>query len=647
MYEIISSGTWKKVILVMFISGSILLTISYYDYTKLLTYQILLNSNSDNKENVSSANNHTEDEDQPYLVSSRKCNIIDIDPFSRDAKKYFQPVKYRSCSKNDLLTYVTKEDNIAVVHIDSEVLTQYTKSPISCCYSDVKRSNSTRNPDGSISLSLCKEFQENVTITQEAILIKCTEPNSQKLIYENVHTSVITTKNVQKKMHLFDNSSAKPISVLFVGIDSISRLNFIRALPNTHRYVEDNGWIPLKGYNKMDDNTFPNLMAIFTGYNQTTAYKICNPKAVGLLDNCSMLWYTYRDLGYVTGYGEDEAVISTFNYNKKGFLTKPTDYYFRPYIMATEKLKKIIVSSMAYCTGPETAGERILNLVKDFAVTFKNNPNFGFFWMNTFSHNEVSAPSMMDNKLLVFLKNLHSSGVTNSSIIIFLSDHGIRFGDIRLTETGWLEERLPFIYFSFPPWFKEKFSEEYKNFLNNVNKLTSPYDIHMSLQHLLKMSGFNYSIIPSDACPKCVSLFENISKERSCEEAGITDHWCTCAGYSETKLNSKVEQKISNFVIDLIDGIINKKIKNKNICAKYKATEISIRLGKKFSYKNISYALVLLKTHPKAVFETTISFVGDISNSTLEAGDVSRLDYYNYHSQCVSDGYLKKYCYCR
>lgn len=33
----------------------------------------------------------------------------------------------------------------------------------------------------------------------------------------------------------------------------------------------------------MDDNTFPNLMAILTGYNQTTSYQLCDPKHVGQL----------------------------------------------------------------------------------------------------------------------------------------------------------------------------------------------------------------------------------------------------------------------------------------------------------------------------------------------------------------------------
>lgn len=65
-------------------------------------------------------------------------------------------------------------------------------------------------------------------------------------------------------------------------------------------------------------------MAILTGYNSTMAYGECVPQSVGKLDECPFIWTDFRNNGYVTSYGEDESSISSFNYNKKGFLTPPT-----------------------------------------------------------------------------------------------------------------------------------------------------------------------------------------------------------------------------------------------------------------------------------------------------------------------------------
>lgn len=44
------------------------------------------------------------------------------------------------------------------------------------------------------------------------------------------------------------------------GIDSISRMHMIRSLPKTRDYILKNDFIELKGYNKVGENTFPNIM---------------------------------------------------------------------------------------------------------------------------------------------------------------------------------------------------------------------------------------------------------------------------------------------------------------------------------------------------------------------------------------------------
>lgn len=494
--------------------------------------------------------------------------------------------------------------------------------------------------------SKCEHFEHNVTLHNNIVTVKCTIKSKKKKIYENAYAPVTITKNVRKKLDNFNNAT-RQLSVLIVGIDSISRLSFIRALPNTYRYVEENDWVPLKGYNKIGDNTFPNVMAILTGFNESYAYAVCNPKEVGRMDLCPMLWYDYSKLGYVTAYAEDEGSINTFNYKKKGFRKPPADYYFRPYVLATETLSKVNKDDMTYCTGPETAGERILNTAKEFAVTFKDYPNFGFFWMNSFSHNNINSPTGMDNKVRNFLMELDSSGVTENSAVVFLSDHGIRFGDIRLTATGWLEERLPFVYISLPGWFKRSFPREFGSIRRNAYALTCPYDLHMTLKHALVLSGHNYTMTPGNACPSCRSLFQPVEADRSCEDAGIEQHWCTCASYKEVSLGEETASKVTGHVLSQIQEIIRQR-KGDQRCAKYSVDKIiSSSASSPLFYKRKTNLLIKILTAPKAVFEATISFDGDIGSDKYSiSGDISRLDSYSEHSKCVSDAYLRKYCYC-
>jgi hypothetical protein len=173
-------------------------------------------------------------------------------------------------------------------------------------------------------------------------------------------------------------------------------------------------------------------MAILNGFNQSHSYKTCDPTQIGQLDTCPFVWKDFHDSGYVTGYAEDEAKIGTFNYHKLGFLNQPTTHYFRPFSIAAEKyLKTKCKSSLKFCLGFQNYADFIYKYALDFATAYKDDPFFGLFWSNTFSHNDISDPSSMDGRIKYYLEELDSRGILNTSAVVFFSDHGMRFGRVR------------------------------------------------------------------------------------------------------------------------------------------------------------------------------------------------------------------------
>lgn len=139
--------------------------------------------------------------------------------------------------------------------------------------------------------------------------------------------------------------------------------------------------------------------------------------------------------------------ISQFVYSKLGFMKQPTDYYLRPWGLAAEdKLKIQYKSYLKYCLGFYHYAEYIYQYAIDFATVYKNDPYFGLFWINTFSHNILSDPSAFDSRTKEFLKDLEKKSILENHMVVFLSDHGMRFGKVRELHTGWLEERMPFIF---------------------------------------------------------------------------------------------------------------------------------------------------------------------------------------------------------
>lgn len=388
-------------------------------------------------------------------------------------------------------------------------------------------------------------------------------------------------------------------------------------------------------------------MAILTGYNNSLAYGRCDPRTPGKLEKCPFVWSDYRAAGYVTAYGEDEASISTFNYHKVGFQTPPTDYYMRPYMLAAEKNLKIKRKhSLTFCLGFKHAVDHIYDYAMDFATQYRDEPSFGLFWTNTFSHNDISDPTSMDQKMENYLIDLGRRDILNKSMVVFFSDHGLRFGPVRHLITGWLEERLPFMFIWLPPWFRDEHPEIVQNLKINRNRLTNPYDLHMTLKHILELSGRVETLPPATSCANCQSLFREMPWNRSCEETSIASHWCTCAPYKPTNENDKVVKEAVNFVLKYLNVELKK---HGNLCAEL--TLHTIAYARKAEYNREAmgsfhdYMCVFQVMPSRGWFETTVRYT--LSTKQFEVtGSVSRLDVYASQSTCMKIDNLRKYCYC-
>lgn len=125
------------------------------------------------------------------------------------------------------------------------------------------------------------------------------------------------------------------MNVLVLGIDAVSRLNMERELPLLQSVLTDPplNAMPLLGYNKVGDNTFPNLVPLLTGMAEEQLAKACPwPSVKHKLDSCPFVWKLFAKRGYRTAYGEDCTWMSSFNYAKTGFVDSPADYYARPFL---------------------------------------------------------------------------------------------------------------------------------------------------------------------------------------------------------------------------------------------------------------------------------------------------------------------------
>lgn len=99
-------------------------------------------------------------------------------------------------------------------------------------------------------------YGETVKVKYEFIQVICKSSEKSAIIYKDHHFFVpLSNNNVNEK-----ESKYKP-NVMVIGIDSMSRLNFHRQMNKSVSVMLNQlKAIELFGYNKIEDNTYPNLV---------------------------------------------------------------------------------------------------------------------------------------------------------------------------------------------------------------------------------------------------------------------------------------------------------------------------------------------------------------------------------------------------
>ncbi|KAJ9589461.1 hypothetical protein L9F63_017322 [Diploptera punctata] len=461
-------------------------------------------------------------------------------------------------------------------------------------------------------------------------------------------------KDVQKSSLSSDHT--QKFNVLIVGMDGVSRLNFHRQLPKTVNLLKDLDAIELLGYNKVADNTFPNLFSLLTGIGVNNLQFKCST-----LDDCPWIWSEYKKHGYVTGYGEDATELSIFQYKNHYLTKKPTDFQLIPFMKTIEKLSghKNIFSSKI-CLGPVMSIEVLYDFVKKFASAVPSKHKFGFFWSTSLTHDDLNFASLADDIHVDFLKSLNSSSTLDNTILILLSDHGLRNDKIRQVYQGYLEDRLPYAFFLLPKKFTLLYPEAVKNLKNNTRKLTTAFDIYKTLQDLIYLNELKSTTLKNrskqleimESKPIAISLFLPIHKTRTCTDAGIHTQWCSCHRSTVVSTKSLLVQKMSLILLLKVNSMLAAYV----MCAKLSLAEIrsarmehDLVINSPQQYipkENAKYYTVTIRTIPgDALFEGLILH-NVITNSCHVVGDVTRINMYGNQSACVYQNHIKSYCYC-
>ncbi|CAG5127706.1 unnamed protein product [Candidula unifasciata] len=466
------------------------------------------------------------------------------------------------------------------------------------------------------------------------------------------------------------------LNVLMFGIDSMSSMTFQRKLPDSLNFLKkDLKAVIFEGYNIVGDATTQALLPMFLGQLQHEIPDILERH----LDGLDFVWKRYRERGYVTLFAEDEPHLGVFNLRLQGFEELPTDHYMRYFWQSQAQSHLKSDCSAKYCTGPTPNHHYLLQYITDFFHKYPRIPHFAVGFSGELSHDEVNPSQYLDPDLLTFLTHFKAEGYLNNTLLILFGDHGSRKGILRRTLQGKIEERLPFMSMVFPESFRKKHRALYENLKRNAKGLTTPFDIHKTLLDVLDLPKVYQA---SQQKPdRGVSLFRSIPENRTCHQAGVDTHWCTCVQEVPIPTSDPVATAAAQAVVDTINNLTQA---NRQQCVLLQLASIhsaSLVLpnlqvltfhkteGGNFSalFGNATvdmaeFQITLETDKCRGVFEATVQvlFHQDGSESGGEnqghAGltysafehSISRIDTYGSQSACIckSNPNIMKYCCC-
>ena len=564
---------------------------------------------------------------QRYLINTPGCKIPYIDPWHPSILKYIKRQPTVRCSKTPDLVSLNKGMLILNETVHEK---WYAKNVSECRWREIRRAalNDKTNTIGNWT-----PFQNGRSpVACEFMEVLCLI-RVERVIYQAFYAQIINKSAVEKSLET--SKMREKFNVLLLGIDGVSHSRMIRQMPEVLSFLTTSlNTTVFKGFNKLGENTFPNMTPMLSGLMVDELEKEKLWKKGEYFDKVPIVWKDYAERGYATQKAEDWADVGMFNYNIKEFKEQPVHYYMRPIF---KHMAKVYGNWRPKCLAHRHETEFLLDYVQDFVLKFHKRGFFSVSHLTEIPHDSENNLSSIEEYFLNTLKNLDKKGALENTILLVYGDHGLRWGKIRISPVGYLEERLPFFSIALPLRFKEKFPRHTANLEANKNKLVTFLDVHKTLLNLLdlKESSVPFSY---DGKERSISLFSRILPNRTCADAHIPQEFCACIKYQTISLKNKTVMRAAIHLLSNISAIV----------LPYNTKCTSLRLKEVVSAKlldskdpQIILIVVAVQAIPsKGIFEATIKYSKERDGFTI-VGHITRINKYGNQSWCVNEVKLK------
>jgi hypothetical protein len=499
-----------------------------------------------------------------------------------------------------------------------------------------------------------RNIRDGDAVSSVASKVNCSASGGVR--HESYHLTVPHDERLKRRSKEVKlPEGALGMNVLMFGFDSVSRLTWKRKLPKSYDYMLNVLEITiLENYNSVADGTLGALLPMLTGKSEPELPNVGKGKPGSTtLDGFPWIWNEFKTAGYVTQWIEDAASVNTFTWRMNGFKKQPMDYHSVHFYAEIEKRRR---DFKQYCVGPELKHNVMFRWMTEFLKTYKHARTFSFGFNGECSHNDNHPLNIIDDDLKMWLEYLYTYGYLENTLLILMSDHGVRFHSIRETTQGKAEERNPFFSFRLPNWFKQKNPRVFQNLLINSKRLITPFDIHETLHDVL---NFRYVAV-GNVAKRSISIFSEIPASRTCEMAAISPHWCNCLNWKSMGTNSSSVRRAAHAFIDFANSMTAQVRDKCQILELDRIKEAVAYSGYTYIAKNdvhtktpdlsdvLLYQLTVHANPGRGHFEVTVKHDLRNNNFAVDARGISRINAYWDTPACIIRKlpHLGPYCVC-
>ena len=430
-----------------------------------------------------------------------------------------------------------------------------------------------------------------------------------------------------------NSTTGKKYSIVIFIIDALSQLNALRSLPLTLANAEALGGTLFRGHHKVGLNSLPNVMGMLTGSSNLTDKPWIGQNQARKFDWQPLVTNLFHDEGWTTMlvHGAMGTVLGSAHVFNRA--PDPFDIQYHDGFRLSKKWGR--------------NHSNPTNLLRDFSVMYRDRPTFLHVHLSEYTHNDLNGAKLYDRDLDQKLRELSDSGALEDTFFFLMGDHGYRFGAFSKTIQGNIENNMPLLMVIPPTSLAEDQPELSRNLRQNSGLLTSLWDLHQTLKHVLalgvgqdKVDDFYRGFLNPGS-----SLLKPL-EPRTCSEANISLWFCSCPE-DHVALEPEDVRALLEAVLEDMNVFLQplelgcQKLEISSSAHQNPVTNPSMM----FEGDNVEIEAFVETKVREAHFQVKIFLSG--SSGEVEVS-LTRLDQYSLTSECVPENgdSVRPYCVC-